>query len=48
MRALNLKVTHKPVREYYESLQQYESLDVAHEGAVKVQNRKSFRAALGC
>jgi len=32
---LNLKPTHKPVREYYKALEQYERLGVSHEGAVK-------------
>ena len=36
MESLNLKPTHKPVREYYKSLEQYEALGVSHEGAVKV------------
>ncbi len=36
MESLNLKPTHKPVREYYKSLEQYEALGISHEGAVKV------------
>lgn len=36
MDTLKMKVTHKPVREYYKALQQYETIGVAHEGAVKV------------
>ncbi len=31
---LNLKPTHKPIRDYYTTLQQYEQHDVTHEGAV--------------
>ncbi|RKU12044.1 DNA helicase [Candidatus Poribacteria bacterium] len=31
---LNLKPTHKPIRDYYASLQQYEQHDITHEGAV--------------
>ena len=31
---LNLKPTHKPIRDYYATLQQYEQHDVTHEGAV--------------
>ena len=31
---LNLKPTHKPIRDYYSTLQQYEQHDVTHEGAV--------------
>jgi len=31
---LNLKPTHKPIRDYYATLQQYEQYDVTHEGAV--------------
>ncbi|MDE0635368.1 MAG: N-6 DNA methylase [Candidatus Poribacteria bacterium] len=31
---LNLKPTHKPIRDYYVTLQQYEQHDVTHEGAV--------------
>ena len=34
MPKLNLKPTHKPVRDYYATLQQYEQHDVTHEGAV--------------
>ncbi|MDE0314312.1 MAG: N-6 DNA methylase [Candidatus Poribacteria bacterium] len=34
MPQLNLKPTHKPVRDYYATLQQYEQHDVTHEGAV--------------
>jgi len=35
MERLKLKPTHKPVRTYYEELQQYELIGVAHEGAVR-------------
>ena len=31
---LNLKPTHKPIRDYYATLQQYKQHDVTHEGAV--------------
>ena len=34
MPQLNLKPTHKPIRDYYASLQQYEQHDIRHEGAV--------------
>ena len=34
MPQLNLKPTHKPVRDYYATLQQYEQHGVTHEGAV--------------
>ena len=34
MPQLNLKPTHKPIRDYYATLQQYEQHDVTHEGAV--------------
>ena len=34
MPQLNLKQTHKPVRDYYTTLQQYEQHGVTHEGAV--------------
>ncbi|MDE0634407.1 MAG: N-6 DNA methylase [Candidatus Poribacteria bacterium] len=34
MPQLNLKPTHKPIRDYYASLQQYEQHDITHEGAV--------------
>ena len=34
MKKLNLKPTHKPIREYYEALKQYDRLDITHEGAV--------------
>ena len=35
MHTLNLKPTHKPVRQYYEALADYAELGVRHEGAVK-------------
>ena len=35
MQTLNLKPTHKPVRQYYEALAAYAELGVKHEGAVK-------------
>ena len=34
MPKLNLKPTHKPIRDYYTTLQQYEQHDITHEGAV--------------
>ncbi len=34
MSNLNLKPTHKPIRDYYTTLQQYEQHDVTHVGAV--------------
>ena len=34
MEKLNLKPTHKPIRDYYEALEQYDQLDITHEGAV--------------
>jgi hypothetical protein len=39
---MNLKPTHKPVRAYYESLKRFESIGVAHEGAV----RSAFQSLL--
>ncbi len=32
---LNLKSSHKPIKAYYESLKQFHSLKVKHEGAVR-------------
>lgn len=34
MEKLNLKPTHKPIRDYYDALKQYDHLDIKHEGAV--------------
>ncbi len=34
MKKLNLKSTHKPIRDYYETLEGYEQHDITHEGAV--------------
>ena len=34
MPQLNLKPTHKPIRDYYASLQQYDQHNITHEGAV--------------
>lgn len=34
MPQLNLKPTHKPIRDYYANLQQYDEGDITHEGAV--------------
>lgn len=34
MKKLNLKSTHKPIRDYYQALAQYNQLDITHEGAV--------------
>ena len=42
MATLNLKPTHKPVKAYYESLDQFERLGVTHETAV----RSAFQALL--
>ena len=35
MQTLNLKLTHKPVKAYYESLERFQALGVSHETAVK-------------
>jgi predicted helicase len=35
MERLKLKPTHKPVRDYYEALRQYEVIGATHEGAVR-------------
>jgi len=40
MPILNLKPSHKPVREYYKELKQFEKLGVSHEGAVKTAFQK--------
>lgn len=32
---INLKPTHKPVKEYYNTLQQYATQNITHEGAVR-------------
>ena len=34
MKKLNLKPTHKPIRDYYEALEQYAQHNITHEGAV--------------
>lgn len=34
MPKLNLKPTHKPIRDYYTTLQQYDHHNATHEGAV--------------
>ena len=34
MEKLNIKPTHKPVRDYYEALEQYDRHNITHEGAV--------------
>ena len=34
MKKLNLKPTHKPIRDYYEALEQYDRHNITHEGAV--------------
>ena len=34
MKKLNLKPTHKPIRDYYEALKQYHQHNITHEGAV--------------
>lgn len=40
MPIVNLKPSHKPVREYYKELKQFEKLGVSHEGAVKTAFQK--------
>src|SRR2546430_3897736 len=35
MERLNLKPTHKAVRNYYEALRQFKTIGVSHEGAVR-------------
>ena len=35
MRSLELKPTHKPVKNYYAALRHFDDLGVSHEGAVK-------------
>ena len=42
MTNLNLKPTHKPVKDYYAALAQFEQLEVRHEGAV----RSAFQSLL--
>ena len=34
MKKLNIKPTHKPIRDYYEALEQYDQHNITHEGAV--------------
>ena len=34
MKELNLKPTHRPIRDYYEALERYRQLKIKHEGAV--------------
>ena len=34
MKKLNLKPAHKPIRDYYETLEQYDQHNITHEGAV--------------
>ena len=34
MEKLNIKPTHKPIRDYYEALEQYDRHNITHEGAV--------------
>ncbi len=34
MEKLNLKHTHKPIKDYYKALEQYQQHDLTHEGAV--------------
>ena len=34
MKKLNLKPTHKPIRDYYEALEQYDQHNITHAGAV--------------
>lgn len=40
MSSLNLKPTHKPIKQYYEELAQFKKLGVVHETAVKVAFQK--------
>ena len=40
MSSLNLKPTHKPIKQYYEELEQFKKLGVVHETAVKVAFQK--------
>lgn len=40
MSSLNLKPTHKPVKQYYEELENFKKLGVVHETAVKVAFQK--------
>jgi predicted helicase len=35
MDRLNLKLTHKPIQQYYEALRQFKTIGVSHEGAVR-------------
>jgi hypothetical protein len=42
MQRLELKVTHKPVQNYYAALRQFDDLDVTHETAV----RSTFQGTL--
>ncbi len=44
MPILNLKTSHKPVREYYKELKQFEKLGVSHEGAVKTAFQKLLKS----
>ena len=34
MEKLNIKATHKPIKDYYNALEQYENYDLTHEGTV--------------
>ena len=34
MEKLNIKPTHKPIKDYYKALEQYDQYDLTHEGAV--------------
>ena len=34
MEKLNLKPTHKPIKDYYKALEQYDQYDLTHEGTV--------------
>jgi len=40
MSSLNLKATHKPIKQYYEELENFKKLGVVHETAVKVAFQK--------
>ena len=40
---MNLKPTHKIVRDYYSELKEYQELGITHEGAVSTQHRMTSR-----
>jgi len=47
MERLNLKATHKPVQNYYEALRQFQTIGVAHEGAVRSAFQTYWSTAAG-